>query len=911
MTATLAPDQEIVYTSFPIEKMEEDGDTLYVYGKATTPDVDSDEQVVDKDWSGEALKSWFSTGPNVRVQHNSQRDPAGSGVKVEIDRDGDGAHWVKAAIDEPVAQRLVRKGHLRAFSVGIAKPLIVRDVTGKARNGIIKGGELAEISLVDRPANRSCYMQIAKAAGDGTCEFTGKVIGADDLLTKADTVNVDVPTSAQITFSPGDLAKLLKHRETAGDRELDVFKAMTATEEAVFKRNIDTATRRRLASEGKALPNLSYPIENAEDLGNAATLARSGHGDTGAARTLIARRAKELGVANPLDEDDAKKADDVDAAKAMPTEPDAVAAPAAVVKDDGGDAPQLHHNDGDDDDTDSDADAMDKAATPEAAAEEKAAAPDMAKKPKIPCPKCKGMNKAKAKFCGKCGAPMMAKKAAEPTPGDGVTGEHIEPAPPHREPDGPAIESLEHDAGLPTVPDSSVKADDDAAVMAVAARHKALGVDSEMGTLHDLTCAAYDPAAVAKSYPGVDFSAINIQSWLDKTLSAATTGALEQAQEAGKLVETAVTLKAVTPGLADELRHEAFKAFKDANPGPGSAPTPGELSAERFKRPPITAGHGALSPGHAAPHTSPIHPEHIAASGYQRDLITDGHAADSPDNDPGHPMPLAAPEVPGVPSRVYYTQVQRQNAQQAMRNMHDHIASTFPDLCPMAGPGRMGEPPSNARPVPAGVGGPVPHGATKAAADEVIANSVTEFEEAAATAKAARKAARKQQRELLDAIIKGYPVNSARADLGMEPLPEPVTKAAGGGGGANTAEPLTVVEGDAVGATLKAFNPDLIKSAVAEAQAPLIERLDAQQKLLDAMADQPDPRVAAYRGVALNKTTAPPAGMLDSPERPAGVQDVAYKAMYEQWQNSTDPEQRENAWKFLTERLGLTKNAHA
>jgi hypothetical protein len=145
----------------------------------------------------------------------------------------------------------------------------------------------------------------------------------------------------------------------------------------------------------------------------------------------------------------------------------------------------------------------------------------------------------------------------------------------------------------------------------------------------------------------------------------------------------------------------------------------------------------------------------------------------------------------------------------------------------------------------------------------------------------------------------------------MEPLPEPVTKAAGGGGGANTAEPLTVVEGDAVGATLKAFNPDLIKSAVAEAQAPLIERLDAQQKLLDAMADQPDPRVAAYRGVALNKTTAPPAGMLDSPERPAGVQDVAYKAMYEQWQNSTDPEQRENAWKFLTERLGLTKNAHA
>ena len=494
MTATLAPDAEIVYTSFPIEKMEQEGDTLYVYGKATTPEVDSDEQVVDKDWSGEALKSWFATGPNVRVQHNPQRDPAGSGVKVEIDRDGDGAHWVKAAIDEPNAQLLVRKGHLRAFSVGIAKPLIVRDTTGKARNGIIKGGELAEISLVDRPANRSCYMEIAKAAKDGSCELVGKVHGAD-LLTKADhddTVNVDIPKSASDhLLAQATWRNCSKHRSVAEDREADTFKAMTAAEEAVLKRNIDTATRRRLASEGKALPNLSYPIENAEDLGNAATLARSGHGDVGAARKLIARRAKELGVANPLDEDDAKKADDVEAAKSVPAE---VAAPAAVAKDG---APQLHHNDGDDDDTDSDADAMDKAATP-APAPEKAAAPDMAKKPKMPCPKCKGMNKPKAKFCGKCGAPMMAAKSA--TPGDGVTGEHTEAAPAHREPDGPAIEALEHDAGMPTVPDSSVK-NDDAEVLAVAARHKALGVDSEMGMLHDLTCAAYDPAAGRQELP--------------------------------------------------------------------------------------------------------------------------------------------------------------------------------------------------------------------------------------------------------------------------------------------------------------------------------------------------------------------------------------------------------------------------
>ena len=60
----------------------------------------------------------------------------------------------------------------------------------------------------------------------------------------------------------------------------------------VYKRDIDTATRRRLAGEGKALPNLSYPIENAEDLGNAATLARSGHGNVAAARKLLSRAGR-------------------------------------------------------------------------------------------------------------------------------------------------------------------------------------------------------------------------------------------------------------------------------------------------------------------------------------------------------------------------------------------------------------------------------------------------------------------------------------------------------------------------------------------------------------------------------------------------------------------------------------------
>lgn len=71
--------------------------------------------------------------------------------------------------------------------------------------------------------------------------------------------------------------------------------------ERVQKKFHSAENRRKLAAQGKALPNESYPIEDKEDLKNAATLARSGHGDVSAARRLIARRARALGAKNPLD----------------------------------------------------------------------------------------------------------------------------------------------------------------------------------------------------------------------------------------------------------------------------------------------------------------------------------------------------------------------------------------------------------------------------------------------------------------------------------------------------------------------------------------------------------------------------------------------------------------------------------
>lgn len=72
--------------------------------------------------------------------------------------------------------------------------------------------------------------------------------------------------------------------------------AEIAALEAEIAKKHSAEDRRDLASKGHALPDGSYPIADAEDLKNAITLARSGHGNVSAAKALIRRRAKDLGV---------------------------------------------------------------------------------------------------------------------------------------------------------------------------------------------------------------------------------------------------------------------------------------------------------------------------------------------------------------------------------------------------------------------------------------------------------------------------------------------------------------------------------------------------------------------------------------------------------------------------------------
>lgn len=886
MAATLTDSNNLTYLSFPIEKTETtpDGD-LVVYGKATDGSVDSDEQIVDPEFSSKAIADWLASGANVRVQHNAQRDPAGVGVEANTGPGGE--TWVKSLVVEPVAKRLVEKGALRAYSVGIARPKIVRDAV--ARGGRIVDGEIVEISLVDRPANKNCGIQLVKSDKDGAPEWVGKVFG-DEVLTKAeevDSVSVDLPSNVSVSFSPADLAKLLEHRRIAEKRQMD----------PAVGGGVD---REKIPAEDFAGRGRSFPIVTPGDVSDAASsIGRAGPSNYSTDKLkaniiAIARRKGDAFVAELpqkwRDEMAGKKSADEAAEKAKQPKkkPFPGAHPGftsqhqpphddADLQDDEETKPQATKGAktcgkcGTGYDADSKMRKCEKcgAKLPKAnkgakteevgSVDSKTIEPAAVKGDDVMCLGCGHELDDDDKFCSKCGKanPAFEGKASKPTPGEGVVGEgaaDIKPVPEHREPDGKDVEEFEHDAGLPTVPDRDVE-------MKAAMRLKTLGVPHDQGALHDLLCPAYHPDDTAKAHPGAGLGGVDVTAWQAKALDAATGASLQEAVAATQLWQHATTLKGTDPEVLADLRDEVHKAFRDANPGPATFPKPTELSATSFRRPYLAAGHAAPSPGQQGPTTSRVPTDHMSASDFHRGHLDTGHAADSPSNKNTAVQP--APVPAGAPQRTYYRNTQRDAARSAMAAMHDHIAQTFPDLCPMSGPGVGGEPPVGARPVP------VPGAAKAAAAAEDEQHMWA-------------KKARKLEKQLA----------KARKAAGLEPAT--VTK---------TAAPASAT-----------IDPEVIKAAIVEATAPLAEKLAAteqtlreQREMLDALGDLPDPATAPFKGVAQNtyKTAASPAGALTVAETAERTQLMMMRELESQFRTSPDPAQREAAWNALVKMRGL------
>ena len=136
---------------WPIRKI--DSDQRLVYGYASTEATDSQGEIVTREALEAALPAYMRFA-NIREMHQ----PSAVGVAREAAIDGKGL-YLKAEIVDDDAWRKVREGVYKGFSIGGA-------VTARSPEdpSVVTGVDLAEISLVDRPANPEAVFSLWKSA---------------------------------------------------------------------------------------------------------------------------------------------------------------------------------------------------------------------------------------------------------------------------------------------------------------------------------------------------------------------------------------------------------------------------------------------------------------------------------------------------------------------------------------------------------------------------------------------------------------------------------------------------------------------------------------------------------------------------------------------------------------------------
>src|ERR1035438_142140 len=305
-----------------VHKRGDDG-FLYVNGLVSDDTLDLDQQRCDPNWLNSAVPGWFKSAGNVRLMHQ----PQAVGKAKELSQKGTG--WnAMIKVTNPQVATDIEEGVLTGLSVGIKNARVDKSLT--APNGLIVGGDIIEVSLVDRPANPSCTIEMAKMDG-GDWQFMGIDANHDN--------NVEVVVSSPVTpegLQPGqgwipapdaplgqveadggiedasDVEENLQDPETVldqdapkgatlqntpdkgGNQDDELAKAVKFLEDVIAKRTFTDAERKDLAAKGKAMPGGGYPITNVETLKDAIqSIGRAK--DRTATIAHIKSRAKALG----------------------------------------------------------------------------------------------------------------------------------------------------------------------------------------------------------------------------------------------------------------------------------------------------------------------------------------------------------------------------------------------------------------------------------------------------------------------------------------------------------------------------------------------------------------------------------------------------------------------------------------
>lgn len=141
-----------------------------VYGYCTSEAVDSQGEIVTKKAIRKAWEDYMEFA-NVREMHQ----PSAVGVTKEFQHDDNGT-WIGVKVVDDRAWKFVKEGVYKGFSIG-------GRVVKKSKN-IIEEIILAEISLVDRPANPDAKFTAVKVDGGLVDQFHLEVINNKNIMNK-------------------------------------------------------------------------------------------------------------------------------------------------------------------------------------------------------------------------------------------------------------------------------------------------------------------------------------------------------------------------------------------------------------------------------------------------------------------------------------------------------------------------------------------------------------------------------------------------------------------------------------------------------------------------------------------------------------------------------------------------------
>lgn len=180
-----------------------DDEERMVYGYASTPQLDSDGEIIKVEAFEKALPEYMKF-PTIREMH--QPKAVGTTKNAELKKEG---LYIGAKIVSDEAWKMVKEGVYRGFSIG-------GSVIQRVKN-VITDLSLTEISLVDVPANKGAVVEIWKA------DKTSAIEKSTWTMAELSRIAMDLKYLCEVFEYQGKSTKEI-------DKVLETVKSLVATE---------------------------------------------------------------------------------------------------------------------------------------------------------------------------------------------------------------------------------------------------------------------------------------------------------------------------------------------------------------------------------------------------------------------------------------------------------------------------------------------------------------------------------------------------------------------------------------------------------------------------------------------------------------------------------------------------------